>query len=437
MSETVIRVEHVSKRFQIGLRAPHHRISEAITDLGKAILRRPAMVTGAGSQEHAGQHQDTAEFWALKDVCFDVQRGDVVGIIGRNGAGKSTLLKILARITEPTSGRFGLRGRVGSLLEIGTGFHPELTGRENIFLSGTILGMKRRDVARHFDEIAAFAEIDEFLDTPVKRYSSGMRVRLGFAVAAYLNPEILIVDEVLAVGDAAFQKKCLGKMGSFAQSGRTVLFVSHDLNAVNSLCSSALLLQHGRLTARGETSEIIARYRESIELFHQTPLKERQDRSGSGRVRFTSLNVCGPSDSDSTIRTGRPCTFELEFECTESEVPNDIHVAVTIADSLGNPLMTCASFHQGTEFPAFGKHNRVRCTIAQLPLAPGSYSVHIAATVRRERADLVENVLAFTVHEDDYFGTGRLPKPEKHGCFVVDHDWTVQLESGGQGQKPA
>ena len=433
MSELVIRAEHLSKRFRIGLRAPHHRLSEMITEWGKACVRLPGRILSRESAAGSiGTGADASEFWALKDVSFGVAHGEVVGIIGRNGAGKSTLLKILARITEPTCGRFGLQGRVGSLLEIGTGFHPELTGRENIFLSGTILGMSRRDVVRHFDQIVSFAEIDEFLDTPVKRYSSGMRVRLGFAVAAYLNPEILIVDEVLAVGDAAFQKKCLGKMGTFAESGRTVLFVSHDVNAIQSLCTSAILLDHGRIAGSGPTMDVVAQYRESIESFQQVPLQSRQDRSGSGRVRFTSLEIMGPSEADAVIRTGQPCRFLLSFTLSADEVADDVHFAVTIADARGYPLITCASFHRGVDFPAFEKCGQVCCTVPVLPLAPGRYSVHLAATLRRERADLVENVAGFTVHEDNYYGTGRLPKPEKRGgAIVVDHNWVCQTGAGG------
>ncbi len=432
MSEIVIRVEHLSKRFRIGLKAPHHRLSEAITDLGRACANLPGRIFGRrvlSPDESNGA--EAGEFWALKDISFEVQRGDVVGIIGRNGAGKSTLLKILARITEPTSGRFGLQGRVGSLLEIGTGFHPELTGRENIFLSGTILGMMRREVVRHFDEIVAFAEIDEFLDTPVKRYSSGMRVRLGFAVAAYLNPEILIVDEVLAVGDAAFQKKCLGKMGTFAESGRTVLFVSHDVNAIQSLCTSAILLDHGRIAGNGPTMDVVAQYRDAIESFQQVPLQSRTDRSGSGRLRFVSLDIVGPSKADPSIRTGRPCSFVLNFELSDNEPAEDVHFAVTIADARGYPLITCASFHKGADFPPFQKSGQVCCLIPTLPLAPGRYSVHLAATMRRQRADLVENVAGFTVHEEDFYGTGRLPKPEKRGgAMVVDHSWVSKTGGG-------
>jgi lipopolysaccharide transport system ATP-binding protein len=245
-----------------------HRLSEALSNAGRAALAAPRRLLGRRRSSAPATTVDfdptrarQGEFWALKDVSFEVKQGEVVGIIGRNGAGKSTLLKILSRITEPTSGRFGVRGRVGSLLEVGAGFHPELTGRENIFLSGTLLGMTRAEIKRRFDEIVAFAEIDQFLDTPVKRYSSGMYVRLGFAVAAHLQPEILIVDEVLAVGDAQFQKKCLGKMGDVAASGRTVLFVSHNMAAVRALCKRGVVLDRGSTACIGTPAEAIERYR--------------------------------------------------------------------------------------------------------------------------------------------------------------------------------
>ena len=251
MTDTVIRVENLGKRYVLGQASGSSRyktLRESITDAVSRPFRRSA------SQPRAD------EFWALKDVSFDIQRGEVVGIIGRNGAGKSTLLKVLSRITEPTTGSIKLRGRVASLLEVGTGFHPELTGRENIFLNGAILGMHRAEIKAKFDEIVAFAEVEKFLDTPVKRYSSGMYVRLAFAVAAHLEPEILIVDEVLAVGDAEFQKKCLGKMEDVSRGGRTVIFVSHQMNAVQALCTHCLLLIKGRLHAVGKPANIINDY---------------------------------------------------------------------------------------------------------------------------------------------------------------------------------
>ncbi len=253
---SAIVVEQLSKRYVIG----HRRAADTLRDSVSQGVR------GLWSRVRGVSHAPDEEFWALRDVSFAIAPGEVVGVIGRNGAGKSTLLKILSRITEPTTGRVRLRGRIASLLEVGTGFHPELTGRENIFLNGAILGMSREEIRRKFDEIVAFAEIERFLDTPVKRYSSGMYVRLAFAVAAHLEPEILIVDEVLAVGDAAFQKKCLGKMRSVSQSeGRTVLFVSHNLPSVRQLCTRTVLLNKGQLLLSGDTSSVLARYSKSIE----------------------------------------------------------------------------------------------------------------------------------------------------------------------------
>jgi lipopolysaccharide transport system ATP-binding protein len=259
MPEPVIRVEALGKRYRIGrARRRHDTLRDALVAGLRAPLRRLSPSVGRRSSGGPGRDEET--LWALKDVSFEVQRGEVVGIIGRNGAGKSTLLKILSRITHPTEGRAEIEGRVGSLLEVGTGFHPELTGRENIYLNGAILGMRKAEIERRFDEIVAFAEIERFLDTPVKRYSSGMYVRLAFAVAAHLEPEILLVDEVLAVGDVAFQNKCLGKMGNVAKQGRTVLFVSHNMAAVQQLCSVGLLLQDGRMEHFGATGESIDRY---------------------------------------------------------------------------------------------------------------------------------------------------------------------------------
>jgi len=259
MSDLVLQVENVSKRFRIGAREPYYRLSESLTALGRSAWSLPRKLWRSATTRQTPA-ESPADFWALKDVSFEVREGEVVGIIGRNGAGKSTLLKILSRITEPTAGRVRVRGRVGSLLEVGTGFHPELTGRENIYLNGAILGMSRADVRRRFDEIVAFAEVERFLDTPVKRYSSGMYVRLGFAVAAHLEPEVLVIDEVLAVGDAEFQKKCLGKLSDAAKSGRTVLFVSHNTSSLHAFCTRGILLQSGGVLMDGPISSVLAKY---------------------------------------------------------------------------------------------------------------------------------------------------------------------------------
>jgi len=255
MSDVVIRVENLSKRYVIG-----HQKQERYVSLRDTIADKIKSFGGLFSRNGKVENPTHEDFWALKDVSFEIKQGDRVGIIGRNGAGKSTLLKILSRITEPTSGKISIKGRVASLLEVGTGFHPELTGRENVYLNGAILGMDRVDIKRKFDEIVAFAEVEKFLDTPVKRYSSGMYVRLAFAVAAHLEPEILIVDEVLAVGDAQFQKKCLGKMKDVSGEGRTVLFVSHSMPTITSLCENVILLEKGKVIRKGSTSEVIMHY---------------------------------------------------------------------------------------------------------------------------------------------------------------------------------
>jgi lipopolysaccharide transport system ATP-binding protein len=258
MSDIAVRVEALSKQYRIGGRQEGYKtFRESLTD----ALQSPVRRLGALLRGTNGRGQDPEDtFWALKDISFEVRKGEVVGIIGRNGAGKSTLLKVLSRITEPTSGLAEIRGRVGSLLEVGTGFHPELTGRENIFLNGAILGMRKAEIARRFDEIVAFSEVEKFIDTPVKRYSSGMYLRLAFAVAAHLEPEILLVDEVLAVGDAAFQKKCLGKMGEVKQEGRTVIFVSHNMGAIMQLCPRVIWIESGQIEGQGDTRAIISRY---------------------------------------------------------------------------------------------------------------------------------------------------------------------------------
>src|SRR5262245_2998101 len=288
MSDVVITAENLSKRYLVGHQSAQR---ERYTALRDVLAREARNFARKGLDFIRGrqivQGDEVEEFWALRDVTFEVARGEVLGIIGRNGAGKSTVLKILSRITELTRGRVTIRGRVGSLLDVGTGFHPELTGRENIYLNGAILGMSKREIRAKFDEIVAFAEVEPFLDTPVKRYSSGMYVRLAFAVAAHLEPEILVVDEVLAVGDAAFQRKSMGKMSDVAtQQGRTVLFVSHNMPAVLNICSKALLLNAGRISVLGDASESVRQYLKEVAEVSNLPLNLRTDRTGNGSVRF-------------------------------------------------------------------------------------------------------------------------------------------------------
>jgi lipopolysaccharide transport system ATP-binding protein len=312
MSDVAIRVEGLSKQYHIGGKQERYKtLRDSLADAFAAPFRRAGKLL-RGQAAGAAELDET--IWALKDVSFEVKRGEVIGIIGRNGAGKTTLLKILSRITEPTEGHAEVHGRVGSLLEVGTGFHPELTGRENIFLNGAILGMKRQEIERKFDEIVAFAEMEKFIDTPVKHYSSGMYVRLAFAVAAHLEPEILLVDEVLSVGDIAFRKKSMGKMSNVAEEGgRTILFVSHDMASISALCHRSIYLTQGRIEAIGLTNEIVRQYMiASGSGERQVPLAQRADRRGDGRVRVTGLRVL-----DSMSRRPIQCIISGHDVCVE------------------------------------------------------------------------------------------------------------------------
>ncbi len=317
MSDVVIHVDRLGKQYRIGARSSYQTLRERITSLLASPLRY-----WSRRQEKSQEHD--RQFWALKDASLEVRQGEVVGIIGRNGAGKSTLLKILSRITEPTEGEVNLRGRVGSLLEVGTGFHPELTGRENIFLNGAILGMKRADILAKFDEIVAFAEVEKFIYTPVKFYSSGMYMRLAFAVAAHLEPEILIIDEVLAVGDGEFQKKCLGKMSGVAKSGRTVLFVSHNMGQIQRLCSRCVILNRGHVAGFGETATMVRRYLGEYQVkpeFH----------------RPANPNGCPTITRGAVISD--PTTDDVVLELTiESGIATQPGIDIRLTDNLGNPV---------------------------------------------------------------------------------------------------
>jgi lipopolysaccharide transport system ATP-binding protein len=380
--DAIIRVKNLSKRYVLGKGgARSEGLRHAIHDLATAPLRFLKQKTEAPKTEKLKSgNADVSvskpeDFWALKDVNFEVKRGEVVGIIGRNGAGKSTLLKILSRITEPTTGRVEIDGRVASLLEVGTGFHPELTGRENIYLNGAILGMGRTEIRKKFDEIVAFAEVEKFLDTPVKRYSSGMYVRLAFAVAAHLEPEILIVDEVLAVGDAEFQRKCLGKMQDVSTGGRTVLFVSHNMNAIQMLCGKCLLLAGGQLTCFGPTEDIIPRYISShaqlIITGKEYDLTEIS-RSGSGEARFVRFSV----DSSQTDGEGGICSADpMEVNMVINSAVNQSidSIGVTLFSRAGNKLLAADSLAIGKIFKFKKGLNRMRLKIQQLYLKPDTY----------------------------------------------------------------
>jgi len=392
VSDTVIRVENLSKKYVLGeqKQGGNTTLRDKIADGAKSISHKLI----PGSKPNISK--SSQEFWALKDICFEVQQGDRVGFVGRNGAGKSTLLKVLSRITEPTKGRISVQGRVASLLEVGTGFHPELTGRENVYLNGSILGMSKAEIKKKFDEIVAFSEIEKFLDTPVKRYSSGMYVRLAFAVAAHLEPEILIVDEVLAVGDAQFQKKCLGKMGEVANEGRTVLFVSHNMGALSVLCNKAVYLTKGRVTAIGDATEIVTDYLKDIFDTKTEDLNKLRSSDLGKEIRFYEIKLSSGSGADLVFDQSIEFVLKIHSDINAE----DLVIATSIFDSSG----ACVGIHfpkQTFSFKA-GQRLTLHQTIRNLKLAPGSYHAGFSISVgdretRLHMLDLVNGVPAFQI----------------------------------------
>lgn len=424
MSETAIRVHGLGKKYHIGgQRNRYKTVRAALSDtFAQPVKRAAAALRGSPLVSVGGGR----EFWALKNISFEVNAGDVVGIIGRNGAGKSTLLKILSRITEPTEGFADVYGRMGSLLEVGMGFHPELTGRENVFLNGAILGMTRAEVARKFDEIVAFAEVENFIDTPVKHYSSGMGLRLGFAVAAHLEPEILVVDEVLAVGDAAFQKKCLGKMGDIAHNGRTVLLVSHNMAAISALCNKGVLLVEGQLAGVGPIAEIITQYIKSGEVLATTPLSERTDREGSGEIRFTGVRLLDEYGEETPAAvSGKQITLLLAYQTTPGNTVNYLNACIEFLGPLGELLFVCETrLGYGGRFTEVPEKGLLACHIPSFPLNAGSYKFNLHAKSTRI-LDRVDDAGRLLVESGDFYGTGQVPGPKHRDTVMVHHSWKI------------
>jgi len=420
MSSTVIKVEGLGKEYVIGERERGNKtFREMLTSSFSAPIRRVRKLRGEVTPEE--------RFWALKDVSFEVKRGEVLGIIGGNGAGKSTLLKILSRITEPSEGRVTIKGRVASLLEIGTGFHPELTGRENIYLNGAILGMTHAEIRRKFDEIVDFSGVEKFLDTPVKHYSSGMYVRLAFAVAAHLEPEILVVDEVLAVGDAEFQKKCLGKMGDVAGRGRTVLFVSHNMAAVQTLCQKSILMQSGRASAIGSTGDIFALYLATTAGKFVTDGNLRGlGRRGEGNVRFRRMDLFDRNGLPlASPRTGEEINFVLEFEgsCTERR---SARIQIKFYDALDTLLFICANEASYNDALLIGAGDKIACRIPRLPLSAGRYNMVLVLERNGIIEDWLQDHVLIDVTDSSFFGTARnLPVGWEGKTVLVDNEWRL------------
>ncbi len=425
MNNIAIRADNLTKIYSIGSKNERYKaLRDTLTDAASAPLRRVRSIL---SRSGANNRKTKETIYALKELSFELKCGEVMGVIGRNGAGKSTLLKVLSRITEPSAGYADINGRVGSLLEVGTGFHPELTGAENIFLSGAILGMRRAEIKRKFDEIVDFAEVTKFIDTPVKHYSSGMYLRLAFAVAAHLEPEILMVDEVLAVGDLAFQRKCIGKMQEVGESGQTVIFVSHDMTAISRLATVSLVLQDGACCFYGPTSDAIDFYCSNQQVQDGGDLATRKDRKGDGVIRITSLTFYDSRGKVvANVGSGDAVTVALGYT---SNVKNlryeDIALDMLFLDVMGHPITTFSTRFSQKAKGALSREGVLICHIPELALAEESYAVTLWLAYRGGLADAVLRAGELRVITNNYYGTGQEPVKRKHGAGLIRHEWTV------------
>jgi lipopolysaccharide transport system ATP-binding protein len=415
MSDIAIQAEGLGKSYRLGLNAAYGSLREAVSEMGRRT---------AGRLVGRGEKPEIDVLWALKDVSFKVERGEAIGLIGHNGAGKSTMLKLLSRIAEPTTGWAEVTGRVGSLLEVGTGFHPELTGRENVFLNGAILGMRRNEIRKRFDEIVEFANMERFLDTPVKRYSSGMQVRLAFAVAAHLEPEVLLVDEVLAVGDAAFQRKSLTKMAEVARAGSTVIFVSHNLATIQALCQRAILLERGAVVTDAPVEEAVTGYLRALERAASDDLLTRTDRDGRAWEE-SKVSRLAVYDSDSgeadVVVGGRGARIVVEV----TEVLPMMECQLTILNSLGHPISTLDSELSSPADSRDGQSGpRIECRVDSLPLIPGRYRIDVVLRGRQEIQDGLQAAAYFDVEPGVVDGRP-MPSIGADGDVVLPHTWQL------------
>lgn len=418
-SSLAIEAKNLSKKYRLGTIG----MSSLRDDLSRWWNRNNKDAPDV-KKRSANSHNDcrminSNEFWALHDLNFSINKGEVIGLIGANGSGKSTLLKILSRITEPSKGQVKIRGKVASLLEVGTGFHPELTGRENVYINGAILGMTRREVTTKFDEIIDFAGVSDFIDTPIKRYSSGMTVRLGFAVAAHLDPDILIVDEVLAVGDAAFQKKCIGRMGEVANQGRTVLFVSHNMVSIEALCTKGIFLKNGQIQNSGATVSIVSEYLQDIEPITNKDLAQRKDRMGSGEIRLKKITALNSEMEEVPhLKTGHKGTLRFEFK-QYSEYNENVDFSIGINNAKGQRITSLSSSFHGISF------NPISCKFitiqfSKLSLAPGIYELTTFLGKNEKPCDWIIDAYSLVVTPGDYYGFGILP-PDSQGDILLDY----------------
>lgn len=419
----IIKVENISKQYRLGTIGTG-TLSHDITRWWYNVRGKEDPYLKVGESNDRTSVGNSDYVWALKDINFEVKPGEILGIIGKNGAGKSTLLKLLSRVTAPTTGKITSHGRIASLLEVGTGFHPELTGRENIYLNGAILGMTKKEIASKFDEIVEFAGCQKYIETPVKRYSSGMYVRLAFAVAAHLEPDILVVDEVLAVGDAEFQKKAIGKMKSVSEDGgRTVLFVSHNMAAVQQLCTRGILISNGSIDYSGSTESCITRYLQEGKSSLKQELSIRKDRYGAGNIKFDQVAIRKSSTGDviNTIISGEDVSFEIHLT-GNIELPN-ANFRMQFYDSNNQLKFVCNNLHSSQAFKSISKSTIVKCKVPKFPLCSGEYYVNLRCRANNVIQDDIEYAFEFMVENGDFFNTGNVPSI-KEGV-LVEHQWHI------------
>lgn len=422
MSDLALKVQGLYKQYRLGVVGSDSLKDDIKITFSKLLGKRPENLFKVDDNNR--MIGDSKYVWALKEINFSVKKGEILGIIGKNGAGKSTLLKILSKVTGPTKGSIMVSGKIASLLEVGTGFHPELTGKENIFLNGAILGMKKPEIKSKLDEIVDFSGIGKYIDTPAKRYSSGMKVRLGFAVAAHLEPEILIVDEVLAVGDAEFQKKCIGKMNDVSKNeGRTVLFVSHNMNSIQELCNKGLFLKDGQVDFMGSIQETIPRYLSSYKNTLMTSdLTNIRKRNGNGLVRFSSIKIIDDSKNEiNFILSGQNITIELGFENNNNEDTNSFHISVSFVNDLEQPIFHLSTLEgMGKNFilAKTNKQVKVYCTVKNIPLPSGIYSINLYCSNGVKTFDEIIGGARIKVEAGNFFNTGR----------ILDAKWGVVLQ---------
>lgn len=415
MREIAIKAENISKQYRLG-EVGTGTLSHDLNRFWHKVRGKEDPYLKIGQANDRSQKGDSDYVWSLRDINFEIEKGDAVGIIGRNGAGKSTLLKLLSKVTRPTTGSFKVTGRIASLLEVGTGFNPEMTGRENVYLNGAILGMRRHEIKRKFDEIVDFSGVAAYIDTPVKRYSSGMYVRLAFAVAAYLESEILIVDEVLAVGDAEFQKKCLGKMGDVSKGeGRTVLFVSHNMAAVKTLCKSGIVLENGNIAYTGSAEEASNFYLAKNFSRSQVSLLDRSDRKGDGRMMITEINVLNAAKEKVVdLMVGEPCKFVFAYERTGSIEMKDFVLAVQFLDAHERVVTTIATDEMGITFDTLQNKGQIVIDIPYLHLRAGSYYLKYIISEKKSNSaghhtiDYLPEAIMFNVMSADIYNSGMI-----------------------------